>query len=965
MADDPSVPVSEPSEERGTHSLGTATQLQQAAQPFGLPAAIGRYKVIRLLGAGGMGSVYEAEQDQPRRRVALKVIKSQHATPELLRRFQREAEALARLQHPGIAQIYEAGTADSGAGEQPYFAMEFIAQGQRLSAYAEAHRLKVRQRLELMAQVCDAVHHAHQRGLIHRDLKPANILVDERGHPKVLDFGVAHVTDSDAHTIQTDIGQLVGTLAYMSPEQAMADPLELDIRSDVYALGVVLYELLAGKLPYAISGKVHEAVVTIRQEDPAPLSSINRMYRGDIETIVAKALEKDKQRRYASAAGLAADIRRHLNDEPIVARPASVGYQLQKFARRHKAVTLSVAAVFCILVAATFVSVHAALRATRAAAVASALNDFFQNDVLAQASANTQSAASTKPDPDLKVRTALDRAAARIAGKFNSQPEVEAAIRDTMGKTYVDLGLFPEARAQLERALALYRRALGPDHEKTLAVNGRLGDIAFRQGRYKEAESALLDTLKVSRHVLGPEHRAVLQSEYTLGITYLREGKLPQAESTLTETLQAQRRALGSTDLATAKTMNALGAVFRTEGKPAEKLFSEVLQTFGRVLGPEHPDTLTAMSNLGLVYVDQAKYEPAEALLKQSLEIRRRVLGADHPATLASAGNLAIAYLNQGKYSQAESIDTEVFAIRQRVLGPDHSETLAAGNNLAIVFTSEGKYADAEALYSNVMQIQRRILGPEHPDTLTFEANLSEVYIAEGKYAKAEALDSQVLDIQRRILGLDHSLTMMTLYDLATSQSLQGKYEQAEPLYTQVLETRRRVLGSGHPDTLSTLSAIASMYMRWGKYAQAEEYGSKALDGRRKALGPDHADTLSAGEDLALIFLLLGKAMAAEQLARDTLAIEEKKRPDDWQRFRAEILLGASLAAETKDVDAERFLLRGYEGIISRKNRISVPDQSHIDRATEWLVKFYEASGNPRKAAQWEQKLKPKHGSEL
>jgi eukaryotic-like serine/threonine-protein kinase len=348
MADDPSVPLSGSSEARATFSLGPATQLRQAAQPLGLPVAVGHYKVIRLIGAGGMGSVYEAEQEQPKRRVALKVIKSEHATPELLRRFQREAEALARLQHPGIAQIYEAGTADSGAGEQPYFAMEFIAHGQRLTAYAESHRLNVRQRLALMAQVCDAVHHAHQRGLIHRDLKPANILVDEGGHPKVLDFGVARVTDSDAHTIQTDIGQLVGTLAYMSPEQAMADPLELDIRSDVYALGVVLYELLAGKLPYPISGKVHEAVMTIRQEDPAPLSSIKRIYRGDIETIVAKALEKDKQRRYASAAGLAADIRRHLNDEPIVARPASVGYQLQKFARRHKAITLSFAVVFCI-----------------------------------------------------------------------------------------------------------------------------------------------------------------------------------------------------------------------------------------------------------------------------------------------------------------------------------------------------------------------------------------------------------------------------------------------------------------------------------------------------------------------------------------------------------------------------------------------------------------------------------------
>lgn len=395
-----------------------------------IPAQIGRYRIIRLLGKGGMGAVYEAEQYQPKRIVALKVIKSSWADPSLLRRFEQESEALARLHHPGIAQVYEAGTADSGTGVQPFFAMEFIAGGQPLTQYAEAHRLNTEQRLEMMAEVCDAVHHAHQRGLIHRDLKPANILVDEQGHPKILDFGVARVTDSDTQaTRQTDVGQIIGTLAYMSPEQALADPLELDTRSDVYSLGVILYELLAGKLPYTLSKKLHEAVLTIREQDPAALSSVNRLYRGDIETVVAKALEKDKARRYTSAADLAADIRRYLKDEPIVARPASASYQLRKFARRNRALVAGVAAVFVVLVAGVVVSTREAVRARAAeqranaeAATASATNDFLQNDLLAQASANNQSGPTAKPDPDLKVRTALDRAAERITGKFNQQP---------------------------------------------------------------------------------------------------------------------------------------------------------------------------------------------------------------------------------------------------------------------------------------------------------------------------------------------------------------------------------------------------------------------------------------------------------------------------------------------------------------------------------------------------------------
>jgi non-specific serine/threonine protein kinase/serine/threonine-protein kinase len=288
---------------------------------------VGLYRILRLIGEGGMGVVYEAEEEHSRRRVALKIIKPGLANLELLRRFEHESVALGRLQHPGIAQIYEAGTSDTGYGRQPYFAMELI-QGETLDDYAANHQLPTRGRLEIMARVCDAVHHAHQRGLIHRDLKPGNIVVDQDGQPKVLDFGVARLTDCDTKsTLHTVTGRLVGTLAYMSPEQVQADPMELDTRSDVYSLGVILYELLAAKLPYTIGKQIYEALEAIRSEDPARLSSIDRNYRGDIETIVAKALEKDKDRRYSSAAELGADIQRHLRDEPIVARTPSATYR--------------------------------------------------------------------------------------------------------------------------------------------------------------------------------------------------------------------------------------------------------------------------------------------------------------------------------------------------------------------------------------------------------------------------------------------------------------------------------------------------------------------------------------------------------------------------------------------------------------------------------------------------------------
>src|SRR5260370_11138780 len=316
-----------------------------------LPTSIGRYRIVRLLGEGGMGVVYEAEQEQPRRIVALKVIKLGLTSLDPIRRFEQETRVLGRLQHPGIAQIYEAGTADTCFGPQRYFAMEFI-RGRSLCEYAAGLNLNLRPRLQLIIKICEAVHHAHERGVIHRDLKPGNILVDEAGQPKILDFGVARATDSDAHvTRQTDLGQVVGTLSYMSPEQVLGDPLALDTRSDVYALGVILYELLAGRMPYQVSHKLHEAAQTIREEDPARLSSIDRLYRGDVDTIVGKALEKDKARRHASATDRAADLQHYLQDEPIVARPTSQTYQLRKFARRHKALVSGAAAVFVVLTA--------------------------------------------------------------------------------------------------------------------------------------------------------------------------------------------------------------------------------------------------------------------------------------------------------------------------------------------------------------------------------------------------------------------------------------------------------------------------------------------------------------------------------------------------------------------------------------------------------------------------------------
>jgi eukaryotic-like serine/threonine-protein kinase len=888
-----------------------------AGLPTALPASIGRYRIRRLIGEGGMGVVYEAEQEQPRRTVALKIIKSGLADPKLVRRFEQESQALGRLQHPGIAQIYEAGTADGGFGPQPFFAMEFI-RGESLLQYASVHQLGTRQRLELTAKICEAVHHAHQRGIIHRDLKPGNILVDETGQPKVLDFGVARAADSDPHASrQTDLGQLVGTLTYMSPEQVLADPLELDTRSDVYALGVILYELLTGRLPYRVSSRVHEAVQTIRDEEPKALRAVDNAYRGDIETIVAKALEKNKARRYPSAAELAADIRRYLRDEPIMARPASAAYQLRKFARRHKALVVGVAAVFVVLLAGIIVATREAARANAEAATSRAISDFLQNDLLAQASAVSQSGPKTKPDPDLKVRTALDRAAARITGRFSRQPEVEAAIRDTIGQSYMDLGLYPEARTQLERALDLQRRVLGAKHPETLKTTNRLGYAAFLQGKYPEAEALLGQALDLQRRVLGPNDLNTLSSMNALANVYEREGKYALAEALLGSTLDIQRR----------------------------------------VLGPEHPDTLMSMNYLANVYEKQGKYSLAEALDRQTLEIRRRVLGPEHPDTLKSMNNLANVYSQHGKYSLAETLDGQTLEIKRRVLGPEHPSTLMSMHNLATLYWVEGKYAQAEAIHTPALAIQRRVLGIEHPETLATMNDLANDYWSQGRYGRAEALLSQTLEMKRRVFGPEHPLTLSTMHNLANTYAAEGKYSQAETLGIQTLEIRRRVLGPEHPLTLSTLAAIASMYQRQGKYALAETYAAQALAARRHALGSDDPETLASVGDLVLAYQSQGKFAEAEPLAREAVNLNRSKQPEDWERFRAESLLGANLAGQKKYAEAERLLLEGFDGMAARKDGISVSEWYHLHRAGDWLVQLYQAWGKPAKAAEWRESV--------
>ncbi len=905
-------------------------------------SVIDRYHLLQKIGEGGMGEVWLAEQKEPvRRRVALKLIKAGMNSREVIARFESERQALALMDHPAIAKVLDAGSTPQGP---PYFVMEYVA-GVPITTYCDNHRLSTRERLELFMHVCEGVQHAHQKAIIHRDLKPSNILVTEvDGHPapKIIDFGVAKALSQKltADTMFTLVGALVGTPEYMSPEQALSSGEDIDTRTDVYSLGIIFYELLAGVRPIDLRKVAFEEFLRrLREDDPPKLSTkfraqdpanstdlarkrhteppaLVRQMRGDLDSIGLKALDKDRSRRYGSPSDFASDIARYLNDEPVLAVPPSVTYRARKFARRYRGSLVMACAFTLVLIVAAVISIRQSIRASREAASAQAVNDFLQNDMLAQASAANQAGPSAKPDPDLKVRTALDRAAQRIAGKFDRQPEVEAAIRDTIGETYMDLGLYPEARNQLERAIELHRRLLGAENPKTLKTMSRLGVTAYRQGKYPEAETLLSQTLETQRRVLGPDHPDTLASMNSLANVYDDEGKYAQAEALDSQTLEIRRR----------------------------------------VLGPEHPDTLASMNNLAITYHEEGKYPRAEALDSLTLEIKRRVLGPEHPDTLTSMSNLATLYGDEGKYAQAEALDSQTLEIRRRALGPEHPDTLESMSNLANAYYDEGKYAQAEPLYSQTLEIRRRVFGPEHPETLESMNNLAGVYFSQGKYAQSEALDSQTLEIRRRVLGPEHGRTLTAMSNVAEDYAAQGKYAQAEALLSQTLEAERRVLAPEHPDTLSALAGFASMYQRQGKYTLAETYAGQALAGRRHALGPEHPDTMASAADLALAYLSQGKFTESEPLSREAMQTDREKQPDDWQGFRAESLLGASLAGQKKYAEAEPLLLEGYQGMLARKERMMVEDWYHLDRAREWLVQLYQAWGKPQKAAEWKKK---------
>lgn len=775
MADEPSIFGSKPEHVK---RLFQYVFEQPVAEEQALPATsvdtiaekpggrIDRYLLQSVLGEGGMGIVFLAEQEEPvKRQVALKVIKPGMDSKRVIARFKAEQQTLAMMEHPHIAHVYDAGLTLSG---RPYFVMEYV-QGLPITEYCDQHKLTIQDRLNLFLKVCNAVQHAHQKGIIHRDIKPSNILVstqDDQAVPKIIDFGVAKAIAQPLtqQTLATVDSQLLGTPEYMSPEQADMASQDIDTRSDIYSLGVLLYVLLTGILPFDSDtlreGGIDHIRKVIREIDPktpstrlsslgeegkkvaekrrTEVAALTKCLHKELEWIPLRATRKERSERYNSVTELSSDIENYLTGSPLIAGPPGAGYKLKKFVRRNRVLVGGIAAVLVVLVIGVVVSTIFAIGQSRARAEAQAVVDFLTNDVL------------TSADParakrwEITLSEVLDVASENLGAKFEDKPLVEASIRHTLGRTYLSLGKYAAAEPHIESAYRIRRVELGQEHLDTLASTVSLAELRLRQGKYEEAE----------------------------------------------------------------------------------RLCATAVESRQRLLGREHPETLSSMDRLAVVYWYQYQFVKAETLFSEVWELRRRTLGEDHPDTLAALNGVAWAYLRQARHAEAHQLFERVYKTCLKTLGEEHNFTQEIMNGLVQVYPDLNRYEEAETLGRRCLELRQRALGDEHPETLEAMGLLARVYSKQGRYEEGEPLYKTVQETQRR-LGTQDDKVLRQLVGLADLYIELARYGEAEPILLQEFQRRENQFGPEHPHTIDMLNQVVSLYEAWGKPEVAEEWRAK------------------------------------------------------------------------------------------------------------------------------------------
>jgi serine/threonine protein kinase/lipopolysaccharide biosynthesis regulator YciM len=866
-----------------------------------------RYKIRQEIGEGGMGTVYFAEQLRPvRRQVALKLIKRGMDSKNVLARFESERQALALMDHPHIARVLDAGATADG---RPFFVMELV-KGIPITEYCDAHRLDLPARLALFRQVCSAVQHAHQKGIIHRDLKPSNILVeshDDRPVPKVIDFGLAKATSGlrlSEQSLFTAFGSVAGTPLYMAPEQAKFNALDIDTRADIYALGAILYELLTGTTPIARDSirqaAMDEMLRVIREvEPPAPSSRIStsealpslaasrqveparfsRLVRGDLDWIVMKALAKERERRYASAIGLADDLERFLNHEPVSAGPPTVAYRLRKFVRRNRA---QVAAAGLVLLALALGVVGTTLglieaRRQRRQAEKRFAQVTKMNDILGSIFKDLNPANAAKDGKPLSavLGERLDRATAEIEGEATGDPLSVARMQMTLGSSQLRLGYPAKAIALLTKARATFAAELGPDHDDTLASMNNLAISYNVAGQTDRALKLHEETLALRKAKLGPDHPDTLQSMNNLAATYNAAGQFDRALRLYEVTLALRKAKLGPDHPDTLTSMGNLANSYNAAGQNdrALKLYEVTLALRKAKLGPDHPGTLQSMNNLANSYKDAGQNDRALKLFEETLASRKAKLGPDHPDTLQSISNLANSYRDAGQIDRALKLFEETLALMKAKLGPDHHDTLASMYNLANSYKDAGQIDRALKLGEKTLGMVKTKLGPDHPLTLLSMNLVAEGYHKAGQTDRAIKLFEETFALLQAKLGSDHPFTLATMGNLANSYADAGQNDRALKLFDETLALAKAKLGPNHEYTAEFLEEQAQCLAKSGQIDRAGAILDEAVASRRKGQGDNHPDAFRSRIIRAELDLARGRLDAA--LAAERAILEE------------------------------------------------------------------------------------------
>jgi eukaryotic-like serine/threonine-protein kinase len=854
-----------------TRSDLTSAPTEIGAEEISASIMIGPYRLLQKIAEGGMGEIWLAEQKQPvRRRVALKLIKAGLDSREIVRRFQSERQALALMDHPAIATVFDAGSTAQGT---PYFAMEYVP-GAPITTYCDTHKLSTRQRIELFILVCEGVQHAHQKAIIHRDLKPSNILVTEvdgRPVPKIIDFGVAKALSQRLieQTMYTRVGSVVGTPEYMSPEQADSGGEDIDTRSDVYSLGVILYELLAGVPPIEMKDvSYYEFIRRLRDTNtPKPSTRVRvgtgsppvdekgttetrlllaKELRGDLDCITLKCLEKDRNRRYGSPNELAADLQRYLQHQPVLATPASAAYRLRKFAERNRGILAAVCGLILVLVVGTIVSVYQAVRAHQAeraavqqrdradteAATAAAVNNFLQHDLLGQAGAD-QRDADVAPDPDVKVKTLVDRAAASVGKKLAGKPAVQADLRQTLGESYLSLGLLKEAENQLQQSYELNVAARGPAAPQTLNSLQELGTVEFNMNEYGKAAQHQQAAFDTASKALGPDAPLTLQAMQSLAVDKMMMGDAAAAEPLLKRALAAQIRSKGYDNSDTLDTSDSLAFLYIRAGRYAEarQLLENGIPHYQKVYGPDHPNTQRELFGLGRVLYNTGDYAKADELVSAAYRHILQQMGPNHFKTRSTARTLARIKEEEGQLSEAESLMKDTLPRDLQAGGNNDVDAFYSRETLASIYERENKYPAAEALLREADREADTALGASNRDGFTVKQILAANLLHQGKCAEALPFAREANERWKN----DRSDNWQRF----AAQSVLGEglvctkdFSGAEPLlisgYNGLKDSVSRMPAHEKIQIRQAAERLASLYQEWNKPADAQKWRDSA-----------------------------------------------------------------------------------------------------------------------------------------